>query len=283
MVWISVGLLVLVTAVVLINTARGRWGMTYWRSPRGWGPTYPQWVEGWQLLGLRGTAMSPVATGLSDAAYAACRALIETSGIYVFSRFLVFSVFISFLLPLWSLSFATEALSGEREERSLVWLLMRPLSRPAVYLAKYVALLPWALGLNLGGFAVLCLAAGAPGRVVFGLYWPAVLGATLAFTALFHFMGAVFRRAALMAIVYSFFLETILGNMPGYLKRVSVGFYTRCLMFDAAQAYGVQPEQPSVFLPVGPAAAWGVLLGATAALLAAGMWVFARTEYGDES
>ena len=79
------------------------------------------------------------------------------------SRWIVYSVFLSFLLPIWSLSFATEALGGEREARSLVWLLSRPLSRPAIYLAKFVALLPWSLGLNLGGFALLCLAAGQPG------------------------------------------------------------------------------------------------------------------------
>jgi hypothetical protein len=40
-------------------------------------------------------------------------------------------VFLSFLLPLFSLSFATEALGSERESRSLVWLLSRPLPRGA--------------------------------------------------------------------------------------------------------------------------------------------------------
>ena len=59
------------------------------------------------------------------------------------------------MLPLWSLSFATEALGGEREAGTLIWLLTRPLPRWSVYLAKYVALLPWGVGLNLVGFAVL--------------------------------------------------------------------------------------------------------------------------------
>ena len=34
-------------------------------------------------------------------------------------------------------------MGAEREGSSLVWLLTRPLSRPAIYLAKFVALLPW--------------------------------------------------------------------------------------------------------------------------------------------
>src|SRR4051794_18377541 len=54
-----------------------------------------------------------------------------------FSRVVVFDVLLGFLLPIWSLSFATQALGGEREGRTLVWLLTRPLSRPAVYLAKF--------------------------------------------------------------------------------------------------------------------------------------------------
>ena len=116
------------------------------------------------------------------------------------------------------------------------------------------------------------------------LFWPAVAGATLAFSALFHLMGALFRRAAVVAMVYSFFLETFLGNLPGYLKRVSIGFYTRCLMFDAAEKEGVlPPERPEVYWPVEPMTAWLVLIGGTVVLLLVGMVVFARKEYGDEA
>ena len=103
--------------------------------------------------------------------------------------------------------------------------------------------------------------------------------ATLAFTALFHLMGACFRRAAVVALVYSFFLETIFGQMPGVMKRISISFYTRCLMFDAARDLGVQPEKPSIYLPVDGATAWCVLLTLTAVLLVAGMMIFARSEY----
>ena len=70
------------------------------------------------------------------------------------------------------------------------------------------------------GFALLCLAAGPPGRLALRLYWPAVVWATLAFTALFLLLGAYFRRPAVMAIVYSFCLEVVLGNMPATRKLV---------------------------------------------------------------
>jgi hypothetical protein len=92
-------------------------------------------------------------------------------------------------------------------------------------------------------------------------------------------LGAYFRRPAIIAIVYSFCLEVFLANMPGYLKRVSISFYTRCLMFETADQYGIQPERPGVFLPVAGSTALMVLLGGTVLLLIVGTWVFSRTQY----
>jgi ABC-2 type transport system permease protein len=236
-------------------------------------------------LAIRGGALplSPEAAAIQRAIAAAYEAVIEASPFEVFARNVLFSLFVSFLLPLWSLSFATEAFGGEREHRSLVWLLTRPLPRWAVYLAKYVGMLPWVLGFNVGGFGLICLAAGEPGRLAFRLFWPAVAVSGVAFAALFHLFGAVARRPTIVALGYSFFLETIIGDMPGLLKRVSVTFYTRCIMFDAASAYGVSPEKPGVYQPVSGATAWAVLLSMTAVLLVAGMWWFSRAEYRDET
>jgi hypothetical protein len=140
---------------------------------------------------------------------------------------------------------------------------------------------PGAWGLNLGGFALLCLAAGRPGPLALRLFWPAVLCGTLAFAALFQLIGAIFKRPAIIAVVYAFFLETILGNMPGYMKRLSLSFYTRCMMFDAAQQQGLQPEKPSIYLPVEGEVAMWVLLGTTVVLVVLGMAIFARMEYRD--
>jgi hypothetical protein len=274
--WIALVLLALTTTVVFLNTVRDRWGMHHWRSPRGIGPTYSTWLDAVQMAPL-----APPASAIQAGYVGANRILLQRSGFYLFSTWLVFSVFLSFLLPLWSLSFATDALGGEREARTLIWLLNQPMPRPFIYLAKFVAILPFSLGLNLGGFALLCLAGGAAGRPAFGLYWPAVAWGTLAFCALFHLMGACIRRAAVVAIMYSFFLETILGNMPGTMKRVSLGLYVRCMMYERAQDFGVQPEKPSIYLPVDGTTAEWVLIAVTVVLLGVGMWIFSRSEYHD--
>jgi ABC-type transport system involved in multi-copper enzyme maturation permease subunit len=319
LVWVSLGLLILVGAFVGVSTALGRWTLAYRLFP--WTDTEADvQVIASPQLGAKPLAKSPdgaeryvkvapphhflvnyrelsenldavarwpwwnPATHAYYSAFAgACDVLLSQSAFYVFSNWMVFSIFVSFLLPAWSLSFGTEALGGEREGRTLVWLLTRPMPRWSIYLAKFLALLPWSLGLNLGGFGLLCLLAGRAGRMAFHYYWPAVLLGALAFCSLYHLMAACFRRPAVVALVYSFFLEVLLGNMPGYMKRVSIGFYTRCLMFDRAAAYNVMPEKGSIYLPVSGGAAAFVLLSVTAVLLLAGMAVFSRAEYKDLS
>ena len=282
MVWIALGLLGLTSLIVGINTQADRWTVAHWTHPRGKGPTYSQHLDN---LGYAGMLPwnAPEASMHHMVHFASRAAIYEGSGFFVFSEWIVFSLFTTFLLPLWSVSFATEGLGREREAQNLLWVLTRPISRPAIFLAKYVALLPWCLALNLGGFALICLFGGPHGRRALEVYWPAVFWGTLAFSALFHLMGACLRRAAVLALLYAFFLETIMGNMPGHFKRLSISFYTRCLMFDRAHEYGIHPERPQIFLPVDGATAWLVLAGITVVCLIVGAIVFTWNEYLDVS
>jgi hypothetical protein len=281
LIWVALGLLTCTAFLVHVVERRGRWSMVEWRYPTRTGLTYGEYLTKvelvWSLLPWdpSQTAVHHLVSGsLSTVLY-------DGSGFFVFSNGIVFTLFATFLLPLWSLTFATEGLGREREARNLLWVLTRPLPRPVIYLAKYFALLPWCLLLNLGGFAVLCMLAKKPGRLAFDVYWPAVLWATLAFAALVHLMGACLRRAPVLAILYAFFFETIAGNLPGHLKRLSISFYTRCLMFDRAHSFGIQPERPHIYIPVSGSVALGVLAGLTIGLLLAGMYVFNRKEYLD--
>jgi ABC-2 type transport system permease protein len=272
MVWIALGLLAFTTAMTAVATAGDLWHRPRFRLLT---------AEDQMMLGA--LAPGSPSQSLADAAYGAARVAVMTdaSAAQVFARWVVAAIFLGFLLPLWSLSFATEAIGGDREQNSLIWLLARPLPRPMVYLAKFVALLPWTVGFNMGGYALLCAAAGRPGLTALRLFWPAVLCATLAFAALFQLMGAAFRRPAIVAIGYSFFLEIILGNMPGVMKRVSIGFYAHCMMLEAAERHGIQIDRPNVYWPVDGTTAIIVLMTATAALLVLGMVVFSRTQYHD--
>ena len=291
MVWIALGLLGLTLLILIFSTQANRWTMANWTYPRGKGPTYVGRIENGQVkdnghvdnvrhIGL--LPWQPPESSLIAMAHGAYyAALTEGTGFFVFSDAVVFQLFTTFLLPLWTISFATEGLGREREAQNLLWVLTRPIPRPAIFLAKYVALLPWCLLLNLGGFTLICLAGGNQGRLALEVYWPAVLWATLAFSALFHLMGACLRRASVVALLYAFFLETVMGNMPGQFKRFSISFYTRCLMFDRAHEIGIHPERPNWYMPVSGTTAWLVLAAVTMACLIIGAIVFTRNEYLD--
>jgi len=272
MVLMALGLLVLAAGGVAVITARHEWAPP-WLTVRG------------TAASVVGLVASPGAPGpISAAALLVSPALADGAAFMRFSEAVVFDVLLGFLMPLWSLSFATQALGGEREERSLIWLLSRPLPRPAIYLAKYVSLLPWCLALNLGGFWVLCLAGGSQTRVAFALYWPAVFMGTVAYAALFHLMAALSRRPAVVAIVYTFFVETFVGSMPGAMKRISISFFDRCMVIAAAERYHVEPPAvPEIYMPVQGPTALAILVLGTLVLLAVGAAVFARTEYADMS
>jgi ABC-2 type transport system permease protein len=281
MVIVALGLLALSGMIVYLTTSLDRWNLAYSRPSRT-SLRHHQHVANFEALSR--LPWPAPAQAVQWAVVHSYRTIVyDASALNVFSRWIVFVLFTTFLLPLWSLTFATEALGREREASNLIWTLVRPIPRPAVYLAKYLAALPWALAFNLGGLYVLCRLAGEPGWIAFGLYWQAVLWGTLAFVALFHLMGAWQRRAGVLALLYAFFLETVAGNLPGHFKRLSISFYTRCLMFEHAQDYGIGPQNPSLYLPVSGTAAWLALVGATAAFLIVGMVVFTRNEYLDVS
>lgn len=282
MLWLALGILAIVIANVLL--ARYRSGLTQnnWRDRKFPNATYSE-IERGYASAAEAIPFAPEAASFHRLATAAFAMGLKSSPVPLFTKRIIFSLFLGFLLPLLSLSFATEALGGEREARTTVWLMTRPLPRWSVYLAKFLGILPWTLALNFGGFALICLAAGPPGKVAFWLYWPAVLMSSVAFSALFHLFGAWFRRPTVIGLVYAFFLETLLGDMPGLMKRISITFYSRCLIYDAAADYGLAPDKPSVYLPVSGSMAWTVLALATLVLLVVGMIVFSRAEYRDES
>lgn len=279
MVWIALGLLGLTVLAVGIQTQTGRWTMAGWTHPRGKGPTYAQHLANLSAINLPwqppASAMQQMAVGAYDAV------LTEGSGFFIFSDAVVFALFATFLLPMWCVCFATEGLGREREANNLLWVLTRPISRPGIFLAKYAALLPWCLLMNLGGFSLICLAGGRHGRLALEIYWPAIFWGTIAFSSLFHLLAACWRRAAVLALLYAFFIETLMGNMPGQFKRLSISFYTRCLMVERAHEFGIYPERPSWYYPVSGTTAWMVLAGFSIACLIVGAIAFTRNEYLD--
>jgi ABC-type transport system involved in multi-copper enzyme maturation permease subunit len=230
-------------------------------------------------------AFAPFWSMINAAADAEHRKYLDDWAFLNYSRWVVFALFLAFLMPLFALAFASGSIGGERESRTLIWLTTRPLPRWAIYLAKLLATLPWTLGISVLGFLMLCAAGGALGQRAMRIYWPAVLAGAFTFTCLFHLVGAVFRRPAIVGLVYIFFFETLVSNLPGSMKQLSLNYYVRSLFYNAtaAEIETVQPESVDVYAPIDSPSAWGVLLGVSVLLSALGMYLFGRQEPKDET
>ncbi len=303
--WISLGLLGVVVFWVAIGTYRGDWNLADQRVRRGYG-SHRQEAERLRPADRYAAATSqpntnlrhpqevpnplnPTEDSLSSLVLSAPHAVLTSEpflkgwGFMTFSRSVVHVVLLGFVLPLFTLSYASGAFGTERESRSLVWVMTRPIPRSAIYLAKFVGTLPWCLAFGLGGFAVVCLAGGPFGREALTRYWPGAAMATVAFASLFHLVGAIFRRPVVVGLVYVFFFEAVVAALPGSLKLLSLNFYARSLMYNEAYAAGYPVEMlSSMSGAVSNLTAWWVLACVTVGINLIGMWLFARSEYRED-
>jgi ABC-type transport system involved in multi-copper enzyme maturation permease subunit len=197
-----------------------------------------------------------------------------------FSAFLMHA-FASFVVPICAVAYGTASIGGDREDRTLLFLLVRPVPRPLIFLAKFIATLPLAIGLVMGAFYVYCQLGGEAGRRAYELYLPAIFYMTIAYMSLFHFFAASFRHSTIIALIYALFMELLLGNMPGIVKRVAINYYGRSLMYAAGVPEGLEPLDPQWFEPISAATSASALVGIAVGGLLAALVVFERREYTD--
>ncbi len=207
MVWIALALLAFAAFVVYVVARQGRWSMVEWRYPTRQGPSYGQYLAQVEIV-------SALPWGPADAAgqqmgWAALHAaLYDGTGFFVFSNGIVFTLFATFLLPLWSLSFATEGLGREREARNLLWVLTRPVVPAGDLSCQVFGTAAMVLAFEPGRLCravPFCRGAGTPGagRLLArrGMGHAGVRGAVSP-----H--GCALGRAPVLAILYAFFFET---------------------------------------------------------------------------
>lgn len=194
---------------------------------------------------------------------------------------LVLPVYVSFLLPILAMIYATGAIADEREERTLVHLLIRPLARFRIYLAKGLGILPLVMLVGVGGYAAVCLCAGSTGRLALQLYWPAIVLGALGYSSLFLLFGGLLPRPVILAVVYAFFVESLLGNTPGTIKRIAVSFHVQCMIYSEGHSFGVKAPAELQFGPISGRSATWVLGIAALGLLAMGAWMFQTKEFRD--
>jgi ABC-type transport system involved in multi-copper enzyme maturation permease subunit len=188
---------------------------------------------------------------------------------------------VSFLLPMFCLSSASSGIAADREEKTLVYLLVSPLPRPLVYLAKFSAAAVLAVFWTMGSLLLMVWLAGSAGLQSLPLLWPSVLLSTLGYVAMFLVLSALFRRATIISLVYALFVETFVGNMPGTAKRIAVSFYTKCMIFESVKEIDIEMGESNMFVPIPGDDAFTTLAWVVAGLVVLGIFVFSRREYSN--
>jgi len=197
------------------------------------------------------------------------------------ARKIVLPLYMGFLLPVICLGYASAAIADERTGETLVYLLTTNIPRPLIYLSKYAAALLLTLGMTLGGLSALCLVPGEIGREALGAFWTVTTCATAAYVGLFLLFSAGVRRATFLALAYALMIETLTGNIPGVVKRITVSFYAKSWLYESGESLDLAPGGVALglFDPVTAATAQWVLGLASVGFVALGMWLFSRKEY----
>lgn len=206
-----------------------------------------------------------------------------------FSRWIMEPAFCRFFLPIIALTFGTAVIGDEREDKTLVYLSIRPISRGSLFLAKLLGSVPLVLGISLGALFGLCATASACGELpipLLEMVWvfvPTVTLGALAYLAFFGWLGVVFRNAILIGVAHVFLVEIFMGNVPGVLKQISISFYVRSMLYDAVPKPAVEVRVRGIleFQPFEGDEASVALIVVAAGFLLLGTYWFSRREYRD--
>jgi len=147
----------------------------------------------------------------SGLVFAASRAR-QLEGIDTDMGGLAVTPFFAVVLPLTALILAGSALSDERRDKTLSFLVLRPIGRFQIALAKTVAATIVSVAFALFGATALSLTYAAVGGQINVL--PAIMvGATLTcilYSAVFVLLGNVTSKPTLIGLIYVLFVENIL-------------------------------------------------------------------------
>ncbi|MGV3618041.1 MAG: ABC transporter permease [Fimbriimonas sp.] len=144
----------------------------------------------------------------------------------------VSSMLVFRLLALASAIFTTAILSQEVEQRTIVYLLTRPVPRWRLLLTRYVASV--IVVTIVGAFAAVVTSIGAYGpgfmnNPLLGRDILALAVGALAYGALFLFVSLLFNRALIICALFAFGWESSIPNLPGDLYRLSVFSYLQAI------------------------------------------------------
>jgi ABC-2 type transport system permease protein len=194
--------------------------------------------------------------------------------------------FVRFAVPVLAVFYGTALIADEVDDKTITYLLTRPVPRASVLIGKYLAymvctiavvlpavVLMWLLVVPIHG----SLAASFPdlaadlGILVVGL---------AAYGALFALVGATLRRPLVFGLLFVFGWESLTMALPGHLRQLTVAHYLQGLVPHAMPAESPLAILQTVFRdPPGLVESLAGLAAITAIGLALAARAVGRREY----
>jgi ABC-2 type transport system permease protein len=188
----------------------------------------------------------------------------------------VLGFFLQFAALGLSLYFGVSAVRDEIEDKTIVYLFARPVSRGVILGGKIlavVAVLAFGIAVDTGLVYLITVSKDGAMALVTNLDRLAqavgVLAlATLAYTAFFSLIGVLLNKPMIVALLIGFGYELVVSNLPGGIPQITLMFYLKSLL-------GVAPEGMQIFAFMVPGIGTAsIVLSLTVALLCAAIFLF---------
>jgi ABC-type Na+ efflux pump permease subunit len=196
---------------------------------------------------------------------------------------MIWLLYVRFLVPVLGVFYGTSLVADEVDDKTITYLFTRPIQRSAIILGKYLAYVLCTVLLLLPSVVIvffLVVPIGRGGAGV-GALFPTLLGdlgmlavGLAAYGALFAFVGARVKRPLLVGLLFALGWEPAVLLVPGYLKRLTVGYYLQALVHHEMPADTPASALLRLFREVPTLSA--SLLGLVV-IVVAGLWLAART------
>lgn len=196
------------------------------------------------------------------------------------------SIVFGFILVLLAAIFATGAVSRDMEQKTIAYLLTRPVPRWRVLLARFVPGIVVTMAtawIAATALAFAAFGADAPAQAVYRRDLLILPLGCAAYGALFLLLATSLQRPLLWGLLYTFGWESWVPNLPGSFRKASLMSYLRVLSPHPAPEGELKDisELLSLLAPttISSRLAWMVLMFVIVASLIGAIAVFSAREY----
>ena len=135
---------------------------------------------------------------------------------------------LTYVLPLIALVTIAQGFREEISRQTLVYHLVRPISRSTLFLARFLSGVVPATLLGTLALAATCVASGKPLPIHVWLSLPlTALAAALTVGAVYYVVTSLFRGGMIVALIYTFVFEPLFASQSGSMQKLSIMFHVR--------------------------------------------------------